>query len=391
MLNSLWQAPALALGFRPFFLMAGLSAVTLMPLWSLAYARPSAIQGYLAGPLWHGHEMIFGFAGAVIAGFLLTAVPNWTGVPGHKGRTLAGLAALWLAGRIVVYFNGSLPWPLVMLVDVSFLPTLAAAITPALVRTRNYRNLGIPPLLLGAALVNFLIHWDARQGGMMLANAAMQAAMDVVVVLIVFIGGRVVPFFTQNALREPVRGSNWTDRWSLYAVLAVAVLDLAAGMELAAGFAALAATLVNALRMRGWRSFATRHQPILWILHLGYVWVVAGLTLKAISSFSGAVPWTLAIHGLTAGAIGTFTLGMMSRVALGHTGRPLHVKPAIVAAYVSVNLGAMLRILAPFIVPASSSLIGVHVAGALWASAFLLFVLVYTPILTTQRIDGRPG
>lgn len=335
--------------------------------------------------------MVFGFTTAVIAGFLLTAVPNWTGAPALQGGPLAFLVALWFAGRVAVLAPGGLPTPLVIAADVAFLPALALVLAPALLRKRNGRNLSIPPLLVLAAGANALVHLGALgvvAGGVQIG---LQTGVDIVVVLLVVIGGRVVPLFTGNALRAPMRAPDWTDRWALYTVLAVAIFDLVPPVEALAGVAALIASLVNSLRMRGWRGSKTLHSPILWVLHLGYLWVVLGLALKGLSVLTGIIPGPLALHALTAGAIGTFTLGMMSRVALGHTGRPLQVKPVIAFAYGLVSAGALLRVAAPLLGTDNYVHLGVHGAGLLWAMGFLIFAVLYGPILMRPRIDGRPG
>lgn len=383
--------PLFAFGFRPFFLLAALAAVLLLPLWSVIYAGVYAPPIYFAAPIWHGHEMVFGFTAAVIAGFFLTAVPNWTGIPAHKGRVLIGLAGLWLAGRVVVLFGGWLPAWLVALVDVAFFPALMAAITPALIRTGNRRNMLFPHVLVVFAAANLFVHLGAMQILDWGAEVGLKVAVDLVTLLMVVIGGRVVPNFTAGALRSTARAPNWTDRAAPLAMVAVAVLDLWPSAKWLPGAAALAAAIIVALRMRGWQSFKTLNSPILWVLHLGYAWVVIGLAFKSFALLTELLRWQDAVHGLSAGAIGTLTLGMMSRVALGHTGRPLQVRPVIALAYVLVSIATILR-LATLLAPSLSTVLGMtHLASALWATAFFVYLVVYTPILTRPRADGRPG
>ncbi|HTT08023.1 MAG TPA: NnrS family protein [Gammaproteobacteria bacterium] len=383
--------PVWALGFRPFFLLAALAAVVWMPLWSLIYAAVLPLPMHFSAPVWHGHEMIFGFTAAVIAGFLLTAVPNWTGVPGQRGGILVALSAIWLAGRAVMLLSGWLPAWLVAIVDTAFFPAVVWAIRPSLVAAGKARNFLFPRVLLALAAVDMLIHLGGMRMVPIGEEVGLKAAIDLVTLLMVVMGGRVVPSFTANAVGSPPRQSNWTDRWSLYAMLVLTGLEFAPVMAGAQGLAALAAGVVNAWRMRGWQTIKTAGQPILWVLHLGYAWVVIGLLLKAAALLTDWVRWQDAIHGLTAGAIGTFTLGMMSRVALGHTGRPLKVRPVIAIAYLMISLAAILRIITPVGLSAATIVAMTHVASCLWAGAFLIYLIVYAPMLLRPRADGRPG
>jgi uncharacterized protein involved in response to NO len=389
--------PVWGLGFRPFFLLAALTAVVWMPLWAVIYAGAWAPPMAYAPQVWHGHEMLFGYTAAVIAGFLLTAVPNWTGIPGRKGGTLVWLVAVWLAGRVVMLLNGWLPAWLVAVVDVAFFPALVWAIRPSILEKDNRRNFLFPRVLMAFAAVDLLIHLGAMgivpDGG----EIGLKLAVDLVTVLMVVIGGRVIPGFTANAVGSPSRQPNWTDRWALYTMLAVVVLEVmpASGMSgefgKVQGVAALAAALVSGWRMRGWQSWRTCRQPITWVLHLGYAWLVIGLLLKSFALLTDLMRWQDAMHGLTAGAIGTFTLGMMSRVALGHTGRPLRTPPAVIAAYLMVSIATLLRLLTPAGLPANLMVSATYLASALWAGAFLIYLVIYVPILMRPRIDGRPG
>ncbi len=385
-----WSHPVWALGFRPFFLLAALAASVWMPLWSLIYGAVFPLPMNYMAPVWHGHEMIFGFTAAVIAGFLLTAVPNWTGVPGHRGGALAALAAIWLAGRAAMLLSAWLPLWLVAIVDAAFFPALAAAIRPSIVAAGKPRHFLFPRVLMAFAAADALIHLGAMRIVPNGEELGLKTAIDLVTVLMVVVGGRVVPSFTANAVGSPPREPNWTDRWALYAVLALTGLEFIPALPWLQGLAALTAGAINAWRMRGWQTVKTAGRPILWVLHLGYAWVVIGLLLRA-ASLTGWMRWQDAIHGLGAGAIGTFTLGMMSRVALGHTGRPRKVAPVIAAAYLMISFAAMLRIITPLAVPAVNIVVATHVASCLWAGAFLIYLIVYAPKLLRPRADGRPG
>ena len=344
------------------------------------------------GPtLWHGHEMLFGFAVAVIAGFVLTAVPNWTGHPTPRGLGLALLAALWLLARILLFFGDAVPAWLALAVDVAFLPALAAAIARPLIRARNRRNMAFPVLLLLLAALNLALHLAAMGAIDIDPSRILRATIGIVIVMMVVIGGRVIPAFTRNALPDagvrPIAGAD-LPAIATAALYAVAVLVFDDGWALA--LVAAAAGLANFVRMMGWGGLATRRTPILWILHLGYLWIVLGFALSAIAALAPDIAPGAALHAFTAGAVGSLTLGMMTRVSLGHTGRQLAVGPAIVLAYAAIQAGALLRVAAGFVDPASYEAC-LAVSGLVWSAAFLLFVLVYAPILLSPRPDGRPG
>ena len=385
-------APVLfAIGFRPFFLLAGLAAAVLIPLWLLIHRGALDTASPLGPLLWHGHEMLFGFTVAVIAGFVLTAVPNWTGHPTARGTALALLCALWLVARVLLLVGDPVPAWLALVVDVAFLPALAAAILPALIRTRNRRNIVFPVLLLLLALLNLVVHLSASGAIGFDPSRALRATIGIVVVIMVVIGGRIIPSFTRNALPQAgVRSFPGVD----VAAIATAALHAIATLFLDEGWPlflfAAAAGLANLLRLVGWAGLATRRMPILWILHLGYLWIVAGFGLSAFAALAPGDAGGAALHAFTAGAIGSLTLGMMSRVSLGHTGRQLVIRPAIVLAYVAVEVGALLRVLAAFADPADHDA-WIAASGLLWSLGFLLFLVVYAPILLAPRADGRPG
>lgn len=382
--------PLWSLGFRPFFLLAAVAAGLLMPIWGFYFAGDLGVPTRLAPPIWHGHEMLFGFAGAVIAGFLLTAVPNWTGIPAVKGGRLIALVALWMAGRIAVFCAGLLPAWLVAAIDVAFFPALILTIAPALVASGSRRNMGFPVVLLVFALANLAIHVAAMGHFAAGAEIGIKVAVNLVTLLMIVIGGRVIPGFTANALGTPSRRADWTDRAALYAAIAVLLLEFLPHARIAQGLAALVAAVLVVLRMRGWQSLRTLRRPILWVLHVGYAWIAVGFAFKGVGLLTEMLRWQDALHGLTAGAIGTLTLGMMSRVALGHTGRPLEVRPSITAAYILITLATIIRLCTPFGTVLHPVQALTHVAGALWATAFIIFLVVYTPILISPRADGKP-
>jgi uncharacterized protein involved in response to NO len=373
--------PLLALGFRPFFLLAAAFAALAVPLW-LAMLEGLVVPAGRLDPLaWHRHEMVFGYTLAVVAGFLLTAAQSWTARPMPSGGRLLALVLLWLGARAAMV-AGTPAW-LAIALDVAFPLALAAALWPPLWATRQLRNLGFVPLLGGFALASLAGHLDGPID-------AHRVAIGLIVLLLVIMGGRVIPAFTRNAL--PAAGVRRLEpaEWpSIASVAALVPLELVAAPAPWVAAVALTAAVLNAARMAPWGTLATLRHPILWVLHAGYGWIVVGLALEGLAALGRLAP-SLATHALTIGALGSLTLGMMSRVALGHTARPLVPAPAIVLAYVLINLAALVRVVLPL---ASDDWYraGVIAAGALWSLAFLLFLVVYAPILARPRLDGRPG
>lgn len=379
-----------ALGFRPFFLLAGAAAVALAALWVAAYVFGLFAANYYDMLGWHGHEMVFGYGVAVVAGFLLTSVKNWTGIQTVHGKGLAGLAALWLAGRVLPFFPDALPHGLIALVDLAFLPALTMALAVPLVRHGQPRNLAFVPILAVMALANGMVHLQVLGLARATAHVGTYLAVDLIILLIAIIGGRVIPFFTERALagaaprRWPV-----IERASILAVVALALSEL---LELpAAAVAAIAVlgALSHAIRWWGWHERRVWSLPLLWVLYLGYGWVVVGFALKALAAAGQLSPF-LALHAFTVGGIGVMTLGIMARVALGHTGRPLQPAKAVVWAFALINLATLARVALPIEAP-RWYVPSIALAGGLWMAAFLLFLAVYSPILIQARVDGRPG
>jgi uncharacterized protein involved in response to NO len=379
----------LALGFRPFFLVAQLAAVAVMALWVLAQ------HGWLAfapayGPfLWHAHEMVFGYTAAVVAGFLLTSVRNWTGARTATGPLLAVLVLVWLMGRLAPLLPGA-PGLLVAALDLAFLPLLAATLVVPLHTRAPPRNWVFVPVLLVLTAANFVFHQGWLGAGFETSRRGLLLGVDLLLLLIAVVGGRVVPFFTERALADasPARRA-WLEVLALGSLplLAAARASGVSGGALA-GLAGLAA-LFHGLRLAGWHDRRVWSVPLLWVLHLGYAWLVLGLGLTAAAA-TGRVPASLALHAFTAGAIGSMTIGMMARVALGHTGRPLQPAPLTVAAFALVQAAAGVRVLVALAVPTLLPTL-VALAGALWCLGFSLMLGVYAPILTRPRVDGRPG
>ena len=376
-----------ALGFRPFFLAAGVYAVLLMALW-LAVLQGGIAPAALAPFAWHGHEMLFGFAVAVIAGFLLTATQNWTGIPTLSGKPLAALFLLWLAGRLGMLVPG-LPPELVAAVDLAFLPVLALALALPIARAKQLHNYPVPLMLLALTVANAMVHLEAL-GRAATASLGLHLATYVVITMIAVIGGRVIPNFTDNKLRT--RARRWkTIEWLVpAATLAALLAALVAPVSPLTGLLAALAAAVHAIRLAGWYTKKVWSVPLLWVLHLGYAWVVVGFALLALAATGVSAAAGSALHAFTAGAIGVLTLGMMARVSLGHTGRLLEPSPLMAWAFVAVNLAALVRVAVPLLSPAGYAA-GMSASGLLWVAAFGLFAALYAPVLLRPRVDGKRG
>jgi uncharacterized protein involved in response to NO len=377
-----------ALGFRPFFLAAGLYAVLMMGVWLLVL-RGSLIPGELTPPLWHGHEMLFGFAVAVIAGFLLTAAQNWTGLPMPSGTPLAALFLLWLAGRLGFLIPG-LPVVLVAWVDLAFLPVLALALAVPVLRARQLHNYPFPLMLLVLACANALVHGDALGWTPGTARLGLHLAVYAVVAMMTVMGGRVIPSFTDNKLGS--RARRWTAiEWLLpFATLGALATALIAPVSPVTAALAATAAAGHGIRLAGWHTRKLWSVPLLWILHLGYAWIVLGFALLALSAAGLGVTSSNALHAFTAGAIGALTLGMMARVSLGHTGRMLEPPPLMTWAFIAINCAALVRVALPLVFPDAYAA-GMTVAGLLWIAAFGGFAVRYVPMLLRPRVDGKPG
>ncbi len=382
-------------GFRPFFLLAGLWAIVPMVtlLWSLG------IQSWPgdAIPLfrWHAHELIFGFVSAAIAGFLLTAVPSWTGQPAVSGPRLTALVAIWAAERIIVSPLIELPAAVALPLEVTFLPALGLALAVPLLRARKTANvvfLFFLGLLFAADLI-FHMQLHGLTGS--LPFDSLRAALNVVLLMVVTIGGRIIPAFTRNALQQLGRPAetaapSWLNAAAIGTVALIIVADLIDQDSLLSGLLAALAALLLLARLAHWQGHRTLDVPLLWVLHLGYGWIVIGLALKALWLLAAnywAVNW---MHALNSGAFATMILAVTTRAALGHTGRALEAPRVIAVAYLLVSVAAATRVWGPVALPAYLWET-TYVAGGLWVTGFALYVAVYCPILLGARVDGKPG
>ena len=377
------------LGFRPFFLLAGLAAILLIAGWVLLLISDSVLNNYYGLALWHGHEMVFGFAVAVIAGFLLTAVRNWTNVQTVKGPGLAALVLLWLLGRVVAFFPDMLPAWLIALVDLAFLPLLAVALAIPILRSNKKPQLAFVVVLLLMFGANFMMHLNLLEITASGNEAGMNLAMNCVLLIIVIMAGRVVPFFIEKgAPGATPRKWPWLERLALATMLLFMLGVLFEVNDNVIALLAAIAALVHGLRLWGWHSKHLWQVPLLWVLLLGYAWLVLGFVLT-LFVYLGLLTPMLALHAFAA-AIGVLCLGMMSRVALGHTGRLLQPAKVMAWAFALINLAMLLRVSGPLFVPALEHL-AVMGAAILWIAAFAIFIWIYAPILIRARVDGKPG
>lgn len=372
--------------FRPFFLLLGLYAVAMLAGWGLYLAGLWPSAAAVPVGVRHGHEMLFGFAGAGIAGFLLTAVATWTGRPPVSGPALMALCGIWIVARLAAFIPGGIGLLLWATSSVLFwggLLLLFGREIQAANNTRNYKSL---PLLMAFVLAEalFFVHMPNDEDGM---RMALRAGLFLVLGMIFLVGGRIIPNFTQNWLKanrpEISTLPPSFDHWDLRAVLASGLFAIGYifwPWHWAAGLAALAAAGLQGWRVLRWRGWLVWREPLMWVLHLGYAWIPLGFALLGLGILLQRGDWQDAgLHALTNGAIGTLILGVAARVALGHTGRPLRASPLMAAAFCLLSLGTLLRVAGPF------SSLPLQWPAALWIAAYGLFVWQYAPILLTPR------
>lgn len=377
-----YQGPALfSFGFRPFFLLGAIWAAVAVPLW---------VWSLLGGPAaaahrdWHVHEMLFGFLGAVVAGFLTTAVPNWTGRMPVIGAPLGGLVLMWFAGRVAMLFQ-ALIGPGAALIDSIFLLAFAAVVWREVLTGRNWRNLPVCGLVTVLALANIAFHlntilWNSNVGERLAVGAA--------VMLIALIGGRIVPSFTRNWLkaRGVANGPaafGRTDQAALGLAGLAAVAWAAAPQAFATGLMLAVAGAANLLRLARWRGWLAWREPLVWILHLAYLWLAAGLLLLGASVLTPVVAASAGVHALTAGAIGAMTLAVMTRASRGHTGRVLAADGATLAIYLAILMAGAFRVSAPFAGDVQAGML--VVSAGLWTLAFGGFAVAYGPMLLSPK------
>ena len=374
------------LGFRPFYLLASIFAALSIVLWIAEYGGYLP-GGYLRDPVWHAHEMLFGFVVAVVTGFLFTAGRNWTGQPTPTGWLLAAYAALWLAGRV----SALAPFPVAAAVlNAAFPLAVAAGLAVPLVRSGNRRNYFFVALLSLLGAVALAVHaarlglfpWPPR--------ASLQVALDIVLLIIAVMAGRVVPMFTNNGV--PGAGAErrpWIEKAALGGVLALVGADVLQIGGPGLAVLALLVAVVHAARLALWHPLRTTRVPLVWILHASYAWIVVHLVLRALAAW-GYVAQPFAVHALTIGAIGGITIGMMTRTARGHSGLPLVADRFEVASYALILAAALVRVAGGIAFP-DFLRATVIASGLCWSGGFAIYAIRYWPVLTRPRIDGKPG
>jgi uncharacterized protein involved in response to NO len=374
-------------GFRPFFLAAGVWSAACVGMWLAVMNGGLTLPSILDPVAWHTHEMLFGYAVAAVAGFLLTAIPNWTGRLPIRGSRLALLVGLWIIGRLAMASSAVIGPVVAAAADSAFLLVLWGAVLREILTGRNWRNLPVAALIGLLAGGNLLIHFEYLGLGRT-AGLGLRLSIAALLFLIALIGGRIVPSFTRNWLKK--RGEDvlpspfsWPDRLALIATALAGLFWVFAPEALPTGVILLFAAVSNGLRLARWRGHSTLAEPLVWVLHLGYGWLAVGFALLALSLLSTALPHSAALHGPTSGAIGTMTLAVMTRATLGHTGRALTAGPSTTAIYLLATAASLLRVAAPLFGSVETAV--VSLSGLLWIAAFTLFAAIYGPLLV-----GRP-
>lgn len=397
------SAPIWGQAFRPMFLLGALFSALAIAIWGVGIAalvNGSSIAGLpqygtVAGNFWHAHEMLFGFAAVIVAGFLLTAVQNWSGQRAINGKALLVLTLVWLAGRVLMLLGGAVPWWLTALVDMAFLPMVAWYFFKPLHAVKQSRNYFFSVAMLVMTLMNAVMHWGNYTGKLGVVYLGGHAMSLMIVFFVTVIGGRVMPMFTANGSGTPrVPNIEWLDKavaasTLLFVVLFITTLDTLLPGWLVAVLCLVAGAL-QAARIIRLRISVTWKFPLLWSLHLAYWFIAIGFFLLAVHYFNGRVSFSTALHALTVGAIGGMIISMIARVSLGHSGRPLQPNKLISIGFVLVLVAALIRSVATAVFP-SLTLHFYCVSALLWALAFLVFVFLYFKMLTTPRPDGRPG
>lgn len=391
-----WRGSALlSYGFRPFFLGAALWAALAMGLWMAMLAGAITLPTAFDPVSWHAHAFLYGYLGAVVAGFMLTAVPNWTGRLPIVGWRLGILALIWLSGRVAVAFSAGLSPGLVAAIDLAFPVIFALAIGREIVAGRNWRNLVVLGMLAVFILGNAVFHWEAAQGGYAAGGIGVRIGLGAALMMIAVIGGRIIPSFTRNWLakrkpgRLPVPPMQRFDKLALAALLLALLLWIAAPLSAFAGAALIAAGALHLARLARWAGDRTFAEPLVTVLHAGYAFLPIGaLLLGAAILWEDALGRTAAQHLWTGGAIGMMTLAVMTRATLGHTGRALRASGATVAIYAALAISVLARV-ATALWPQEAMLL-YAVSAILWLLAFAGYAAVYGPSLL-RRPPAKAG
>lgn len=383
------KTPAfLTIGFRPFFFLGSLYAAIAIVIWIIAYRTGYQNQIYHTSLNWHAHEMLFGFATAIIAGFLLTAVRAWTNHKTARGIPLLALTILWITPRIlslVPISNLQLP---IAIIDILFIPCLTLLIARPLLAAGNKRNYIMPIVLIMMTAANIAFHLQVLGITLNTARPALTLMLQLILLLMVIIGGRVIPFFTTRAIPDArTKKNNLIDALSIASILILILSDLSPTPASIAITLSLASAFIHLLRMIYWYDKRIWSNPLIWVLHVGYVWVPIGFALDAYASLSN-INQSLSWHAWTVGSIGTLTLGIMARASLGHSGRPLKLSRLTVVIFILITAAACIRVIPPVFIP-SQYIRFIELSSVLWFLAFLLFAITHARIYLSHRPDGK--
>lgn len=384
--------PMFRLAFRPFFWFSALFGVISIALWALSFTGDIHFAPYGGSYFWHIHEMLFGFTSAVVVGFLLTAVQNWTGVSSIKGTSLLLLFLLWFSARVLLILPGALNVWLISTIDLLFLPVSALAMAKPIVKVRQWRNLFFVPILLVMTLLNSLMHL-ALAGYLAISFPALSYPMVLLISLVMSImAGRVFPMFTANGTRtERVASIPIIEKLAIGSILmsVIVTIEWLNAPAIFVGVIYLFTGMVNFVRALRWRIWVTFSTPLVWSLHLSYWMLCLGYVLLGLSEFQIIGNASTALHALTVGGIGFMVLSMISRVSLGHTGRPIMVGKTMTIALVMIGISALCRVLLPYLLGHYS--LAIQISAAFWVVAYGIFVVRYAPVLFRSRADGRDG
>jgi uncharacterized protein involved in response to NO len=387
--------PLLRLGFRPFFLFGAVFAVISIFIWLLILQGKSDLIPLGGGYWWHLHEMIFGFASAIIAGFLLTAVQNWTGIPGVQNKSLLFLVILWLVARLTLLIPSLLGETITMILDISFLPAVALFLGKPIIKIKQYRNLFFVPLLILFTLINIEFYLALTSPESFSIQLSAYAGVMLITLLMSVMVGRVGPMFTANGTKTPkVISVPWLDK-ATNGSLAVITFYLllhplyAINLQILGGLL-ISAAIFQGIRIARWRPWITINVPLLWSLHLAVIFISIGLFSIGLSYFIPKLISSHLWHILTIGGMGGLILAMISRVSLGHTGRTLQPPKTMSIAFLLVFISAIARSFLPMIMP--ESIITIYqISAGVWYLSFGIFIFHYAPMLLKTRLDGRPG
>ncbi|MCW8329378.1 NnrS family protein [Photobacterium sp. SDRW27] len=387
--------PVFRLAFRPFFLAGSAFSVVAMLVWALFWSGNVNVSALMYGnPLWwHSHEMLIGFSGAIIVGFLLTAVQNWTGNPGVRGWKLASIFIFWLIARVGLLVGT--PNIALMIADLIWMPLAAYFLAKPIIIRKQWNNLFFAPLIILLTYLNVLYHFNILGIGETDLRSVSFMVVMVVAVIVLVVGGRVIPFFTWRGTNtEQITRVKWVELGALIPSWLLLVNVLLPIPELISQFTLpvllVATGGLHLIRFARWRTLSTLKTPLLWLLHFAYMFMIIGMLLLAVHLQTGAISYSVALHFITVGGIGCMILAMIARVSLGHTGRPLKINRVMIAAFVALLASAIVRTVVVILFPAL--ILNAYIISAiLWAVAFMTFTVVYFPILTKPRLDGRPG